>query len=143
MSAVTKHIIDKGSTAVTEHEFTAMLTEHARLNKRAGESDASAFSRIFSSDLEIRKAHAITKNFPQLLDLQPTQVGGKDATDVNNDSSKAYEQLQTMAEELRRRSPTLTVAQAFARTFEDPENRELAARSHRRPTATTSFAFSR
>jgi hypothetical protein len=38
----------------------------------------------------------------------------------------------------RKRLPTLTVAQAFARSFEDPDNRELAAKAHRRPTAVTS-----
>ena len=37
MTAVAKHIIDKGSTSVTELEFTQMLQEHANLNKRAGE----------------------------------------------------------------------------------------------------------
>lgn len=64
MNSVAKHIIEKGSTAVTEHQFTQMLMEHARVNKIAGESDATAFSRIFSApeSINIRKAHAITRN---------------------------------------------------------------------------------
>ena len=69
-------------------------------------------------------------------------VGGADATDVN-DASEAYGKLTAMAEELHRRSPTLTVAQAFARVFEDQANAELAAKAHRRPTATTSYVIPR
>jgi hypothetical protein len=40
-----------------------------------------------------------------------------------------------MAEEQHRRSPTLTVAQLFARVFE--QNPVLAARAHARPSAST------
>lgn len=41
-----------------------MLMEHAKLNKIGSETDAAAFSRIFSSPelIELRKAHAITRN---------------------------------------------------------------------------------
>jgi hypothetical protein len=86
--------------------------------------------------------HAITKNYPQLLDLTPTVTGGAAATDIN-DASEAYNKLTAMAEELHRRSPTLTTAQAFARVFEDQANAELAAKAHRRPSAATSYAFPR
>jgi hypothetical protein len=89
----------------------------------------------------LRKAVQVAKNFPRLLNLEPTKVGGSDATDVN-DASKAYG-LTAVAEELRRRAPTLTVSQAFARVFEDQANAELAAKAHRRPAATTSYAFPR
>jgi hypothetical protein len=45
-----------------------------------------------------------------------------------------------MAEAQIKLAPTLSPAQAFARVFEDPANAELAAKAHRRPTATTSYA---
>jgi hypothetical protein len=69
-------------------------------------------------------------------------TASKDVTDVN-DASAAYQKLTEMAEDLHHRSPTLTVSQAFARVFEDQANSELAARAHRRPMATTSYAFPR
>ena len=143
MSAVAKHIIEKGETSLTEHEFTAMLTEHAKLNKRAGESVMGCFARIFEHDAEIRRAHAITKAGPNTMSVDPVQVGGNDAfdTSVADSSAKAMKQLQTMAEAQRQRAPTLTIAQAFARVFEDPANAELAAKAHRRPTPTTAYAF--
>jgi hypothetical protein len=72
------------------------------------------------------------------MQTEPTMVGGAAALDVNNDANEAYQKLSEMAEEQRRRSPTLTVAQAFARVFE-----KLAARAHKRPAATTSYAFPR
>jgi len=81
------------------------------------------------------------KSYPNLLNIEPTMVGGSEAFDVNNDSSEAYQKLVDMAEEQRRRTPTLTAAQAFARVFEDPDNATLAAKAHRRPSPTTSYAF--
>jgi hypothetical protein len=73
------------------------------------------------------------------MDVQPTFVGGADVADVNNDQSKAYQQLVEMAEEQRRRAPFMTKEQAFARVFEAPENHALAERAHRRPPPTTMY----
>ena len=94
-------------------------------------------------NVELRKAHAIVKTYPNLLDVEPTQVGGSDALDINNDSSEAYQKLVDMAAEQRRRSPELSDAQAFSRVFEDPANATLAAKAHRRPSPTTNYPFPR
>jgi hypothetical protein len=112
---------------------------------------SSTFARWYSepAQLELRKAIQIAKNtpvdkaFPQLMDMKPVQVGGDDAfdTDVKDSSAKAYAQLTEMANEMRAKSPTLTVAQCFARIFTDTKNAELAARAHRRPSATTGYAM--
>ena len=110
MQSIAKHVIEKGTTTLTEHEFTTLLQEHAKLHKAAGESDGAAFSRIFSApeSIDIRRAHTITKNTPApMMSIDPVQVSGKDATDVN-DARKAYDQLTALAEERRRRSPGLT-----------------------------------
>ena len=53
------------------------------------------------------------------------------SSDVEDDSQEAPAQLEALAERQRSRSPDLTKEQAFARVFRD--NRELAARAHRRP----------
>jgi hypothetical protein len=37
-------------------------------------------------NVELRKTHAIVKSYPDLMNFEPTQVGGNDALDVNNDS---------------------------------------------------------
>jgi hypothetical protein len=141
--ALAKHIVSEGSScSITEHEFTDLIAAHARTEKRAGETDAAAFARVFCApeNAELRRAHAITKSAAQ-MDGQPTQVGGDIA--YVNEASEAYEKLQKLAAEMRLQSPTLSPAQAFAKVFEAPENRELAAKAHRRPQATTNYAFPR
>jgi hypothetical protein len=148
--AVCKHLLenDEAASAFTEEEFFQILMDDARKSQRPGESVGSAFSRVFSADtadgLLLRKAHAKVKeaNCPSLSVNKahlpsPTQVGGKDATDVNTDGSKAYQQLAAMAEQLRASSPYMTFAQAFARVYSQPENAELAEAERRanRPRA--------
>jgi hypothetical protein len=76
--------------------------------------------------------------------VQPTQVGGIGATHeaIDSEQSEAARQLTDMAEKLRAASATpLSADQAFARVFENPKNAALAAKMHRRPSPTTSFAF--
>jgi hypothetical protein len=146
MRAIAKRIVEKGdSMGVDEATFTAMLNVDAERFRRTGESVAQSFSRMFSDDSAegrtLREAYALTK--VATLDVEPTFVGGADARDVNNDRSRAFQRLTSMAEELRRRSPTLSSAQAFARVFEDPGNAELAAKAHQWPAPTTSYPFPR
>jgi hypothetical protein len=45
------------------------------------------------------------------------------------------------ADEYRKANPALSKEQAFAKVFTDPKNAAIAASAHRRPSATTSFAF--
>jgi hypothetical protein len=140
MHAISKHIIEKGETSLTEHDFTALLTEHCKRVKQPHESVAGAFSRIFENDIEVRQAHAICKSPAPQMSLVPTQVGGADALDVNNDRSKAYEQLKAMAEEQCRKSPSTTFAAAFERVFSDASNSEIAQRAVARPDASMAYA---
>jgi hypothetical protein len=145
--AVAKRIIADGKAySVRESEFTDMILADCQRFKLANETPAQCFARTLSANTEaglaLRKALAIVKAGPT-LDIQPVQVGGDDTRDLG-DSSVAYEQLQTMAAELRRRSSTpLSEAQSFERVFSDPANRELAAKAHRRPEPTTNYAFPR
>jgi hypothetical protein len=139
MNSISKHIIAKGATSLTEHEFTSLLMESAKVNKLAGESDAAAFSRIFMADLNIRKAHAITKN--TLAPPSPTEPVLVVDNVSKADQSTACTKLQTLATELRRQSPQLSEAQAFSKVFTDPANAALANAAHRRPEMTTSYAY--
>ena len=120
------------------------MHEEAQKTRRQGESPDQAFARFYSApeNLELRKAIQIVKSVP-MMDTTPVQVGGSEALDVNNDSAKAMTQLRDLADAQRLRVPTLIPEQAFARVFEAPENAELAAKAHRRPTPTTSYPMPR
>lgn len=141
-----KFIVDENSAhGMSELEFFRLVQAEASTTKRAGETDAQAFDRYFTSSgsVTLRKAHAITKSGPCLMDVEPTQVGGAVAVDVDTDRSAAMKQLNKLAEEQRARAPWMSTAQAFAKVFEDPTNAAIANRAHRRPAPTTSFAFPR
>jgi hypothetical protein len=133
-------VMENTSHGITESELTQLASEEFAKQALPGERPNTTFSGLYNAaeNVELRKAFQIAKNAP-LMTLQPVQVGGADATDVNTDKSKAYQQLVDLAEEQRRRSPELSSSQAFARVFE--ANPELAARAARRPVATTSYAY--
>jgi hypothetical protein len=132
------YIVRKGRSPLGEHEFTELLMEAARLQKKENESDAQAFARLFENDLTIRKAHAICKSIGAFemgqVNVAPsvTETG---RTDVESDAKEAYDLLMQKAEELRASSPYMTIEQTFSRVFQDSKNSDLAARAHRRPTA--------
>jgi len=130
--AVAKQIVDDGKTySLTEHEYTSLVTEHA---KRAHPelSDAQAFEKTFMSpdtDGEtIRKAYMAVKSAA----LQDDEAEAA----AEADSRAAIKELQEIG---KRRWPGLTTAQSFSRAF--VTNSDLARRAYRRPTARSSFPF--
>jgi len=137
-----KYIVDNGPSGITEAEFTKLVTDYAPRN--AGERPDSAFARAFGAATEdgatLRKAHATIKNYPQMVTLEPTFVGGAEATDVN-DGEKAYGKLMALAEEQRKRSPTLTIAQAFAAVAAETTNAKLLADAVLRSRARATSQF--
>jgi hypothetical protein len=132
---------DQKSYGLDEHQFTQLATEHAQrvyLNDRPD----VAFSKLYQSEESVRRACQVAK----AQTLEPVMVGGPDATHeaINNtEQSEAYQQLVDMAEKLRAESPFLSTDQAFARVFENPKHAAIAAKAHRRPSATTSYEFPR
>jgi hypothetical protein len=64
VTEVAKNVIDDKIT-LSEHQFTEILTGHANLNKRTGESTMAALERIFTApeNTELRKAYALTKGY--------------------------------------------------------------------------------
>jgi hypothetical protein len=143
-------VMENDANGISEHELTSLAFEEAKKHALPGERPNSTFARWYSEpdQLPLRKAIQIAKNTlvsksaaAPLMVFEPTQVGGDDALDTNTDKSKAYAQLVAMAEAMRAKSPTLTIAQCFARVFEDTANAELAAKAHRRPSATMAYAM--
>src|SRR5579863_7495809 len=81
-------IIRNGDAPLSEHEFSSLILEVAKNEKKANESVAQAFARIFD-DLSVRKAYSICKG---LVDAQPVIIE-TGRTDTTNDSRAAYEAL--------------------------------------------------
>jgi hypothetical protein len=148
IAGVCAQIVQKGSTTISEEEIVSAVSKIA-VERWPKLSPAQAFARIYTSATDearvLQKAIAIAKL--SVFGVQPTMVGGVDAMNAANDdteSSEAYAQLGEMAERLRATSSSgLSADQAFARVFTDPKNAVLASKAHRRPSATTSFAFPR
>jgi hypothetical protein len=150
VARLAKMLVMEGSAhGITEHELTGLAFEEAKKHARPGERPNTAFSRWYGEpeQLEFRKALQLAKSTPTLksvaaplMAFQPTtaEVGSSATAD---DSAEALEQLNAMANAMRAKSPTLTAAQCFARVFEDTANAELAAKAHRRPQATSGYAF--
>lgn len=142
-------VMESNAHGISEVEFTKLIDDEAQKTRQPGERPGSCFSRFFSApeNVELRRAHQLTKNTPvsksaaaPLMSFQPVSVEtGSSAT--ADDSVKAYNQLTAMAEAMRAKSPALTVAQCFARVFEDTKNAELAAKAHRRPQASDAYAM--
>jgi hypothetical protein len=136
---IAKGMLTEGDAhGISEAEFTTLMTDEAT---RKGMS----FEKYFTApeNIDIRRAWSITKSTPvdkALVEVQPMSVG-VGSSDNNTDWQDAYAQLQEMAEKLRASAPYMSVSQAFARVFEDQKNAELAARAHKRPSATSSYPF--
>jgi hypothetical protein len=133
VAKLAKLIIDDGrSHGISESELTTLMMDEA---KHKGLS----FEKYFTApeNIDLRKALQVAKG-ARLMDITPVQIGG---ADVSVDSAKAYDQLVTLAEEQRRRSPWQSAAQAFAAVFD--ANPELAAMAAQRPAPTTAYPFPR
>jgi hypothetical protein len=129
--ALAKRICREGARGISESELTSLVTEHAQ-QLYPDMSPEGAFSKLFTSPgaEPLRRAVSVCKG---LLDIEPVKVGGDDARDVD-DATKAYEQLQQMAEAQRKRSPFLSKPQAFERAGrERPDLLNRATGSHQLP----------
>ena len=128
---IAKAITD-GEATCSEHEFTEVVMGHSRLNKRVNESDAAAFTRIFTAP-ENTTLHAAYRVVQQaghvaaldqvnkgMATLKPTSVE-VGSTETNDDSAEAVRLLMEMAEKQGR---------SFEDVFADPNNKALAGRTY-------------
>jgi hypothetical protein len=121
MTAVAKHIIGKGGTAVDEHEYTDMWKTEA--------GSTAAFAKEFAGPRnEKHEAYEIIRNASYVKALGYPDTAGAD------DSAAAYAKLQKMAGEFRKSQPELSEAQAFSKVFTDPSNVAISNVAHRRPS---------
>lgn len=66
----------------------------------------------------------------EFAEHDPTETSGEadDIDDAVSNNKRAYSVLMAKAEELRRRYPALSKAQAFSRVYLAPENAAIAKR---------------
>jgi hypothetical protein len=104
-----RKICKQGAGDISEHELTELITQ-AAMAENPDMSPEHAFTKAYMSPAgePLRRAVQITKGM-----LQPVRVGGDDVD--ANDAAKAYESLQKLAVDMRKRSPFLSTAQAFER----------------------------
>ena len=138
--AVAKAIIDENrSYGITEHEFVALVTEHAKA-AHPELTEAAAFAKIYQIP-EVWRACNVLKAAPWVepirADVQPVMVGGADTRDLS-DQSKALRQLGELGQQ---RWPGATKEKQFALAFE--ARPDLAVKAHRRPSATSVFPYPR
>ena len=128
-----KSIATSGRSSVTEYELTQLVVDAAK-REHPYLSDAAAFAKMFTdpgpTGDTLRRAVQVAK---------AAQVGGDDGD--AEDAAAALEELRRLADAERRRDPSLSASQAFARVFADPRHAELARRAHKRPTANEKNAF--
>jgi hypothetical protein len=109
-----KMIVAKPSIGghLSEHEFVGLIESHAK-------QDSSTFVKVFTADTEeallLRKAHSIVKGHG--LNTEPQAV-----------ANTAYVELLKLAATERKRSPELSMAQAFDKIYGASENAPLVLR---------------
>jgi hypothetical protein len=139
--ATCAQIVQKGTTTISEHEIVAAVTKIAA-ERYLDMSPAQAFAKVYTDQgaegRSLREAINVAKAMPFVMDDTPLQVGGEDAQADN--PAKAVAQLRQIG---RDRWPSASEAQQFANAMTDPRNTAIAAKAHRRPSPTTSFAFPR
>jgi hypothetical protein len=120
LATICKHVIDRGSTSITEHELSAVIGEVAR-REHPGATAAGAFAKLYNEDSDrgvlLRRAVQVAKGFNSAGPTRAAVAGGS-----------AYDALQAKAAEARKADPKLTQAQAFAKVYEDPSNVEIVKR---------------
>jgi hypothetical protein len=128
-----KRIAATGRSDVSEHELTQLVVDAAK-REYPDLSDAQAFAKAFAAATPegeiLRRA------------VQVAKVAGVSGDDGDaEDAAAALEELHRLADAERRRDPSLSASQAFARVFADPRNAALAHRAHKRPIANEKNLF--
>src|SRR6202048_1244153 len=136
--AVAKSIVDENrSYGISEHEFVALATEHAKA-QHPELTEAAAFAKLYENPT-VWRACNVLKSMPFVADVTPVMVGGEDTRDLS-DTSKAIEQLKELG---ARRWPTASAAGQVERALTAPENHKLARLAVPIPQAMTSYPFPR
>jgi hypothetical protein len=131
MTSVVKLILEKGSTSLTEWEYTELVQENAT---HKGISFEKAFQdpdtqRAYKIVRGANQVQTYMKSYPGKMSVEvvSTEVG---STLTSDDSFRAAEQLKSLVEAQRAKAPTLTTEQLYDAVYRDPANRSITARAH-------------
>jgi hypothetical protein len=101
------------------------LTGDAAFAKAYGDARSSGEARAFWDACETLKQAGF---MPTRLDDDDEEDDDEENGEENSD---ALDEITEKAKALRRRDPTLTAEQAFAKAYTDPANRDLAKRERK------------
>jgi hypothetical protein len=122
--------LDKTLREVGEHGFSKMIQKYADSVRLPNETQAQAFTRVFTSDdsegQAIRRAWRVSKGDDNPHDPL-NEPDDEDEREDERDEGDALEELNRLSEKERRRSGT-SKAVAFAKVYTDPANAKLAQR---------------
>jgi hypothetical protein len=123
---VPKMNINKTLREVGEHGFTKMIQKYSNSVRLPNETQAQAFTRVFTSDdgegAAIRRAWLVSKGGGIPAD-EPS-----DDDEADGENENALEELNELAEQTRQRNPGMSKAAAFSKVYCDPANARLAQR---------------
>lgn len=147
MIAIAKHVIEKGSTTVSEFEYTALLKSHCTANsvsfekalsdpvlgkaykiiRDANHVAALGYHKRSEYDAQEDDGDPRLSRTPRLMSIEPVVTSGEDALAIN-DPTEALAALNALAEKQHR---------TFEEISLDPANARLAAVAFRRPNASS------
>jgi hypothetical protein len=132
-AALCKRVGRVGAGDISERELTLMATGTA-MNRLPGLTDAAAFAKVYGDPRMSDEARAfwdaigvIRGTLAPDEDEEESDERGEDEEEEENGES-AYDEVQREAAKLRKRDPSLSEAQAFARIYENPANVALRKR---------------
>jgi hypothetical protein len=126
------HICKNGGGDLSEAGFTQIVTDYAvRLHPSL--TPEAAFTKAFdardAAGALLRRAHAVVAG--RLPDDKERDDEEERERERDDDNGDALSEFNEKAAQLRKARPDLSPEQAFAKVFEDPANRRLAARERK------------
>jgi hypothetical protein len=117
---------------ISEWELATMARGYA-MSRFPELTSEQAFAKIYGDARSSGEARAFWDACEALKQagFMPTRLDDEEDDDEENGEETALDEIAEKAKALRRRDPTLTAEQAFAKAYTDPANRDLAKRERR------------
>jgi hypothetical protein len=154
LDGLARNICKNGSSDISEHEFTSLITQAAKAAYPTL-TEAAAFSKMFQGSELLRRAHQVVqyvkgddssdlddafddnprRGYRQRSrtpddadeDAQKDRTERLDGLDDEDGEGDAYCEIEARAKQLQKRDPSLSFEQAFSRAYQDPANKALVA----------------
>jgi hypothetical protein len=114
-----------GVEGLDQHEITAAATD-AAARELPNLTREQAFVQKYGADRKFWAAITISNNGVPPVEWDDDEDEDEDESDID-----ALDEIAAKARELRKRDPSLSSEQAFAKAYTDPANRDLAKRERK------------